>query len=537
MTRFRPEDTPRDVIDCVRQRAGDGWERVWSEEGTLAVAKLRLAGVYDDRQDGFFMLRTRIAGGRLTWQQAAAIGRIAQEFSRKPAPALEGPDGFVELTTRQDIQLHWIAFDALPAVWAELEATGLTSLQACGDTARNVTGCPVAGIDRDQVLDAAPVVQEVNQRVLANPALSAFLPRKFKVAITGCPTDCIVAGINDLAFTPARRDGRLGFHVRAGGGLSDYPRLASSLDLFARPEQVVDVVEACLRLFRELGDPLHKAVNRFRALVHELGPARIRAELLSRLPSPLPSAGEDLSTGQACDHVGVHPQAEPDRVYVGLNVPVGRMAGEELVETARLACDYGDGEIRLTQRQNLILTGVPPARLPALWQEPLLDRLRPAPDPFERAVVACTSAPFCKFGIFNMKEKGVELTEHLRAAVSPAAAARLDALRLHMSGCKAACAQIHVGHLGLRAALSRDEDGYHEAFDVAVGGDPGRGRLARWVAMEVPAPRAFAGIGDVLEAYAAEAGGAESLDAYLAGLPAERLAAFFGEEANPSSGG
>ncbi|MBI4495101.1 MAG: ferredoxin--nitrite reductase [Chloroflexi bacterium] len=528
MTRFRKEDTPREVIARVRERAGEGWPRVWEEEGTLAVAKLRLAGVYDDRQDGFFMLRIRIPGGRLTWPQAEAIGQVVQQFARKPSPELEGPDRFGEVTTRQDIQVHWVRFDDLPTIWDRLEAVGLNSLQACGDSARNVTGCAVAGIDPEAAFDATPVVEQVNQYALDNPALSAFLPRKFKISITGCRTDCIVARINDLAFTPARRDGQLGFHVWAGGGLSDYPRLASSMDLFVRPEEVVDVATACLRLFGDLGDPLHKAVNRFRALVEELGPARTREELLRRLPAPLPTAGEDLSTGRPGDHLGVHPSTEPGRVFVGLNVPVGRLTGEELVEVARLAREYGDGGIRLSQRQNVILTGVAPERVPALRQEPLLRRLRPDPDPFEQAVVACTSAPFCKFGIFNVKQKGVDLIQYLRATVSPAATARLDALRLHVSGCKASCAQVHVGHLGLRATLGKDEAGYHEAFDVAVGGEPGRGRLARWVAAEVPAARTFQGIATVLEAYAAEAAPDEPLSAYLSRLPEARLAGFFG---------
>ncbi|MBI3978391.1 MAG: ferredoxin--nitrite reductase, partial [Chloroflexi bacterium] len=402
MGRFQSSDAPRDVLARVNETAEDGWAQVFGENGTLAIAKLRLVGVYDDRQDGFFMLRIRIPGGRLTWQQAQAIGRVATELARKPSPAIAEPDGFVEVTTRQDIQVHWMRFETLPAIWQRLDAVGLTSLQACGDTARNVTTCPVAGIDRHQVIDTSPLIQQVNRHLLENPALSAFLPRKFKIAITGCPTDCIVAGINDLAFTPARRADELGFHVWAGGGLSDYPRLASSLDLFARPGDVVDVVTATLRLFRELGDPVHKAVNRFRALVGELGVDRIRQELLDRLPSPLSAGGEDLSTRQPCDHLGVQPQVEADRVYVGLCVPVGRLTGEELVEVGRLARDYGDGEVRLTQRQNLILSGVAPARVPALRQEPILHRLRPDPDPFERAVVACTSAPFCKFGIFNV---------------------------------------------------------------------------------------------------------------------------------------
>ncbi len=534
MAGFRPDQTPREVVAQVQHEAAGGWEPVWAAHGTLAVGKLRLAGVYDDRQEGFFMLRVRVPGGRLTWRQAQVLGELAEEYARKPVPDLEGPERFVELTTRQDVQLHWVRFEHLPAIWARLEAVGLTSLQACGDTARNVTGCPVAGVDPDAALDASPVVEQVNAWALEHPELTATLPRKFKVAITGCPTDCIVARIHDLAFTPARRGGRLGFHVWAGGGLSDSPRLASFLDLFAAPEDVVTVVDASLRLFRELGDPVHKAVNRFRILVHELGLERTRAELLRRLPAPLPAAGEELSTWAACDHLGVRAQTQPGRSYVGLSVPVGRLAGAELAELGRLARDYGDGELRLTQRQNAILAGVAHERLAALRREPLLARLRPEPDPFERAVVACTSAPFCKFGIFNVKEQGVELTRFLRAALPAATARRLDDLRLHVSGCKAACAQIHVGHLGFRAALARDErGGYAEAFDVAVGGAPGRGRLARWVALEVPAPRALQGVADVLAAFAAESRPAEPLDVYLERLPEARLGAFFGEESTP----
>lgn len=535
MSHFSPDDTPREVLVRVRELAPLGWEEVERREGTLAVAKLRLAGVYDDRQDGCFMLRLRLPGGRLTWEQAIVIGEIARQYAGKPAPALEGPDHFVELTTRQDIQLHWLRFEALPQVWQRLESAGLTSLQACGDTARNVTSCPVAGIDPGEVVNATPIVQEVNQYLLDHPDISAFLPRKFKIAITGCPTDCVFARIQDLAFTPARRNGAPGFHVWAGGGLSDYPRLASPLDLFVPPERVLDVVLATLRLYRELGDYTHKAVNRFRALVYALGPARLQEELLARLPANLPPAGQDCSTWQACDHVGIHAQRQDGLSYVGLSVPVGRLSGDELIEIAQLARDYGDGELRITQRQNVILTGVTAGRLQVLLEQPLLRRYSPAPHPGERAVVACTSAPFCKFGIFNVKARGLELIQFLRANLSPRAQARLDGLRLHISGCKAACAQIHVGHVGLRATLGKDEESCFEAFDVAVGGAPGHGRLAHWAALEVPVAEAFRGIARLLERYAAEAPEDVSLESYLERLPAERLAAFF-EKVAPNGG-
>ena len=527
MARFQQPDLPTEVVQKVREQAEEGWEQVFAATGTLAIAKLRLAGVYDDRPDGYFMLRIRLHGGRLTPDQAQCIGEIARDLCRKPDPDLEGPDAFLELTTRQDIQLHWLTFEALPVVWDRFEKVGLTSLEACGDSARNITSCPVTDVDPDQVLDVAPVVEAVNTHVLTNPRTSAFLPRKFKTVITGCATDCVVARINDIAFTPARKDGVLGFHVWVGGGLSDSPRPASLLNIFITPDQAVAVTDACLRVYRELGDPVHKAVNRFRVLVHELGDARIEEELIKRLPFTPQSAGEDLSTWQAHDHLGIHDQKDGERVYVGLNVPVGRMLGTELIEAARLAREYGNGGVRVSQRQNLIVTGIDKTRLEAFLQEPLLQRLSPHPDPFERSVVACTSAPFCKFGILNTKQKGTELIAFLRETVSPRAAEKLDGMRLQVSGCKASCAQVHVGHFGLRSSMARQEDGYVDAFDVALGGDIGKGKLARWSVIEVPAPQVFAGITALVEAYAEEADDGETLDDYIAGLSDERRAAFF----------
>jgi len=158
-----------------------------------------------------------------------------------------------------------------------------------------------------------------------------------------------------------------------------------------------------------------------------------------------------------------------------------------------------------------VLAGVRKELLSELLAEPLLERLRPEPDPFERAVVACTSAPFCKFGIFNVKEKGAELIEHLRLALSPSRGDSLHGLRIHIAGCKASCAQTHAGHIGLRATVAKDEIGHREAFDIALGGDPGGGRLARWVAAAVPLEEAFATIASLLEAAAEDARGPAAL--------------------------
>ena len=493
---FRAADGPAEVIARIRRAGPRPWEHLDPDIRSLGVAKLRLAGVYDDRQDGYFMLRTRIPGGRLRAEQAEVIAGIARDFAVRP-PGEEGPDRFLELTTRQDVQLHWIRFEALPEIWRRYASVGLETAQACGDTLRNFTSCPVDGLDPAALLEAGPPIGALAQLARFESTLTARLPRKFKVAVSGCSTDCVQARLHDLAFTPARRGTELGFNVHAGGGLSDSPRLASRLDLFVPPWRVVDVVRAALELYAEVGDYQHKAVNRFRVLVHGLGPAATTAELARRLPLRLPPAGDDLSTWRFEDHLGVHADRR-GRSWVGLCVPLGRLEWADLAELARLAREHGDGGLRITQRQNVILSGV--GDRDRVLAEPVLERFSPSPDPFSRAVLACTSAPFCKFAILDVKTCGAELIEYLRGHVPEARWPELDGLRLHLSGCKASCAQVQAAHVGLRAAMARDERGYRPAFDVAIGGDVGVGRLARWAAPEVPVDRVYRWLANALSA-------------------------------------
>lgn len=500
---FRRADGPAEVIGRIRGAGAVRWEDLSPADRATGIGKLRLAGVYDDRQLGYFMLRTRIPGGRLDAAQAETIARVTRDFSVRP-PEEQGPDRFLEITTRQDIQLHWIRFESLPEIWQRYEAVGLATAQACGDTLRNVTSCPVDGLDPAGLAETRTVLGTLSALADTEPELTAALPRKFKVAVTGCPTDCVQARLHDLAFTPARRGDLVGFNVHAGGGLSDSPRLASRLDLFVSPAQVVDVVRAALRLYVERGDYRHKAVNRFRILVHELGPARVAAEIARRLPYRPAGAGEDLSTWRFEDHLGVHAD-RTGRSWVGLCVPLGRLTADELAEVARLARVHGDGGIRLSQRQNLVVTGV--ADPGPLLAEPLLERLRPRPDPFERAVIACTSAPFCKYAMLDAKAVGGRLIDHLRQSVPQESWDRLDGLRLHLSGCKASCAQVQGAHVGFRATMARDEAGYREAFDIAVGGDVGAGRLAGWTALDVPVESAFEWLTAALTESAADGGG------------------------------
>lgn len=463
----------------------DPWAAIEEREGPVAVGRMRLMGVYDDRQENRFMLRTRLPGGRVTAGQLDAIAGVIRDFGNgwaKNGETHTEPDRFGEITTRQDIQIHWIAFDQLPEVWRRYDAVGLTSAQACGDAMRNPTACPADGEDVRGVLTVAPLLEEFRTFAVEEESLTAFLPRKWKVVVTGCPTDCAVVKLHCLAFTPARaEDGTLGFNVHAGGGLSDSPRIADALDLFVRPDQVTDTVRATLHAYRELGDFDMKAVNRFRVLVHELGPDRITQELRTRIGSQTRGAAESLWTGEFDDHLGVHEDVKGTHT-VGLCIPMGRLTDVEWFEVARLARAHGNGGVRMSQRQNLLLTGV--RDVDALLGEPFVQTYTPEADPFERAIIACTSSPFCKFAIDDMKTNGRKLVAHLQERVPVEGRERLEGLRIHMSGCKASCAQVQAAHLGLRATMTKDEEAYEQALDVALGGDLGAGRLGRWVRLE-----------------------------------------------------
>ena len=497
---FHPEQVPEAILAAIVGAGPLRWEDLHpSDRGSVGNARLRLVGVYDDRFEGTFMLRTRIPGGRLTAAQVDVLAGVVRDFSVHAEGFEDEPDHFGEVTTRQDLQIHWIRFEHLPEIWRRYGEVGLGSLQACGNSMRNVTACPVDGVDPHAAFEVGPIVDAIGTIARDEPRLTAFLPRKFKVVLTACPTDCAVARIHCVAFTPARRGGTLGFNVHAGGGLSDYPRLATALDLFCERDQAPSVVRAALQMYAEHGDYENPGLNRFRALVHQLGPDRVATEVRARLGFAAPTAGEDLTTWRAEDHVGVHPDRQGTS-YVGLCVPLGRLSADELFELARCARLHGDGRVRLTQRQNVILTGV--ADVDALLAEPLLERLKPVPDPFERGVVACTSAPFCKFAIQAMKPHGQALIDHLRAEVPREGWDRLDGLRIHMSGCKASCAQIPTAHIGIRATMGKDGEDYYDGFDVALGGDAGAARLARWTRGDVPTDAAVDGITSLLTAVA-----------------------------------
>jgi ferredoxin-nitrite reductase len=434
------------------------------------------------------MMRIKVPGGFLTAPQAREIGIVAEAFGEGPDDSAVFGNRYADLTTRQDIQIHWIRIGDVPRIWERFAEVGLTTVQACGDSARNVLCCPVSGVDADEVFDALPAALAITDFFTGNREY-ANLPRKFKMSATGCREDCAQAEIQDIGLWPARAaDGTVGFNVLVGGGLGDGERMASDIDVFVTPDQAVEVTRAIAQVFGELGNRENRGMARMRYLAQELGPEGFRTELAARTRFELPPAGEELVRRYRGDHVGVHPQRQPGLFYVGCSVPVGRMNGIDLVEAARLASTYGDGTLRLGTDQNFILTGIPENRLDDLLAEALLAKYSPFPGPFERGVVACTGNEFCRFAVTETKERAVGWARKLDAALAgepvvteaPGAdghrsrpGSDAGIIRMHFSGCSASCAQPQIADIGFRGETAHVEERIVEAVDIGMGGSLG----------------------------------------------------------------
>jgi ferredoxin-nitrite reductase len=470
---------PLEVADAViEQYSREGYQAIGAVAGE--AERLKWVGIYPQRQGhDAFMMRIKVPGGQLTSAQARIIGEVVEEFARGPEPHPLWGDRYCDITTRQDIQLHWVHIGDVPEIWQRFESVGLTTIQACGDSARNVLGCPVAGIDHEEVFDATPIVEAVSNFFTGNREY-ANLPRKFKISITGCVDDCAQAEINDIGLWPARLpDGTLGFNLLVGGGLSDGPRMASDIDVFVAQDEAVECTRAIAQIFGELGDRENRGYSRMRYLVQELGPEGFREELAKRANFVLRPAGETLTRRYRGDHVGVHRQHGGEASYVGCSVPVGRIKGEELIEAARLAEVYGDGQIRLATDQNFVITGVRDDALAGLLAEPLIERYSPFPGPFSRGVVACTGNEFCRFAVVETKARAIEWARDLDAryaaafAPSPKEHSHDSIVRMHFSGCSASCAQPQIADIGFRGDTAHVGNDIVEAVDIGVGGSLG----------------------------------------------------------------
>jgi ferredoxin-nitrite reductase len=515
--KWKDETYGNEIREHLLEFAEEGWDAIPEDEHDAWFERFKWWGLYHQRkgQESFFMMRIGTPNGVLEPGQLRVVGEVADEYARGPVDNPEFGGAYCDWTTRQSIQLHWIKLEDIPEIWEKLESAGLSTQQACGDSWRNIVGCPVAGKDTHEHIDAWPVAQELHETFKGDED-HANLPRKWKVSVTGCDQGCGQGDINDLALEPARKelDGeeRLGFNVRVGGGLSrKEPRFARDLDVWVPPEQAAAVSGGMSALFNEYGDREDRFNARIKFLVDEWGTEKMRRVLQEEFVDfELPTAGEDMrdqytynaGTGDHGDHVGVHEQPDGN-YYVGLNVLVGRMGAEDTLELADLADEYGSGEVRLTQRQNIIVTDVPEENLDALLDEPLLETYEPDPHPFMRGSIACTGTEFCSLSIVETKNRQVRYARWLKDNVPVPDG--VEDFHIHLSGCTASCAQPQIADISLRGMKTRKDGEPVEALDIGLGGGLGEDpHFADWVEMRVPADEVPGYVSNLLDTFEAE---------------------------------
>lgn len=486
--KFKAEKDGLAVKTELEKFAELGWESV---DETDLTQRLKWLGIFfRPVTPGKFMLRMRTPNGILSSQKMRVLGEVVQRY---------GDDGSADITTRQNIQLRGVRLEDIPDIFRRFEAVGLTSMQSGMDNVRNITGSPVAGIDASELIDTRGLVRKlqdmITNRSEGNPEFTN-LPRKFNIAVEGGRDNSVHAEINDIAFVPAYREGQLGFNVLVGGFFSARRcEAAVPLDAWVEPtDDVVTLSRAILEVFRDYGSRANRQKSRLMWLIDDWGMAKFRSEVEKVFGKPLLSAApEDEIDWDKRDHIGIHSQQQPGLNFIGLHVPVGRLTARDMLDLARLADVYGEGEIRLTVEQNVIIPYIPDSRLECLRQEPLLEKFSTQPSPLVRSLVSCTGAQFCNFALVETKQRAVAIAQQLDESLSVP-----NPVRIHWTGCPNSCGQPQVADIGLMGTKVRKEGKPAEGVDIYMGGKVGKdAQLGTCVQKGVPCdelPTVLAGL-------------------------------------------
>ena len=517
MERLKREKNPWEAFDEVRAFARTGRSSVVPE---WASAYFKWWGVYT-QGDGvgatggkggeglaseYFMLRVGIPNGIVSASQLRTIAQIARQHGRNLA----------DITTRQNIQLHWLTIESLPEIVDALDKIGLSPKGACGDVVRNVTGCPLAGVAADELIDASPVAFAIARELKGNTDFYN-LPRKFKISASGCRSWCNYPEINDVALTAVKRGNEVGYSLRVGGGLSKEPFLAVKLDAFVPPDQAVEVVRAVAEIFRDqqvLRESRDRARLKYLFLREGWTAESFLDELNSRLGYKLDAGvAENVPDEVLRDHAGIHPQKQPGLCYVGASVSRGRLTGEQLEQAAELAERFGSGSLRCTISQNLVIVDVPKQKANELAKELGHIGLQVEGSMFWRGAIACTGTEFCKLAISETKG----FTRWLVGELEERLPQFDQQLKLHVTGCPNGCGQHWIADIGLEGKKIKHEGKLTDAYYFCLGGAVGEhAGIARTVGYRAPAAQVPEAIERLLREYLSRRGESESLRAWFA---------------------
>jgi len=458
------------------------------------ILRLQWYGLYHDKPKiGSFMMRVKIPNGILSPHKLRTIGEISIKHGEDSG----------ELTTRQDIQIHFIRMAALPDIFETLEAAGLTTVGGCGDNIRNITGCPAAGIDAEEYFDATPVVMNVADFFYGNREYSN-LPRKHKFSISACAHHCNAPEIHDIGLVGMLHEGQEGFAFWVGGGLSTVPRIAQSFKAFVPSDKAIPVLQAIVDEWQsDMRYRRSRGRARFKFMVDDDGAQAIRERIEQRLGWKLQDLSEDPAPVGRTDHMGVHRQKQAGLSYIGFPIFPGLISGRQLVAIADLLDEYGS-DFRITREQNLILSGIKDENV-----ERVIDRMQSLGisldvNGIEGKSIGCTGNPQCNFAVGPTKPMVVEIVNHLEAEFGR----RVEDLRIHVDGCPHACGQHHVGDIGFQGTTLTTDRGKEPGYDIFLRGALGPGAaIGKPLLRRIPAADAKVYTERLVRAYLAECEG------------------------------
>ena len=526
--RLKLAKNPWDAWDEVRQFALKGRDSVLPEWTGLYF---KWWGIYtqgdgigatggiggEGKATEFFMMRIGLPNGLLTSHQMRVIGNITKKHARNLA----------DITTRQNIQLHWLTIQSLVEITDELTSIGLSPKGACGDVVRNVTGCPIAGLDHTELVDSSPLAVEIAEHLTANPAFYN-LPRKFKISVTGCPLWCSYPEINDVALTAIKRGEEVGYTLRVGGGLSTEPHMAVRIPAFIKQSEALAVVSAVAEIFREQSELRE---NRTRARIKYLfmrhgwtAESMLEAieQKLGYKLDPSPTTDDIIPDDVYRDHIGVTPQRQPGLSAVGASVLRGRLSGDQLIALADLAEKHGDGHLRATIMQNILVVNIRNEAVRELIADLHAIDLEVEVSPFWRGAIACTGTEFCKLAIAETKG----FAKWLVAEMEERLPGFDQQIKLHVTGCTNSCGQHWIADIGLEGKKLKVDGVIKDAFYFCVGGAVGKyARPARPLGYRASAEDTPGAVERLLRGYLAARQPEEDLRAYFARTSDEDLRA------------
>ena len=518
--RLKLEKNPWAAWDEVRQFAREGrgsvvpewaefyfkWWGVYTQGDGVGVTG-GVGGV--GKASEYLMMRIGLPNGLLTAKQLHTIGDITEKYAR----------GVADITTRQNIQLHWLTIEDLPEIVDSLAAIGLSPKGACGDVVRNVTGCPLAGLDGHELLDASPLAVEVAQLLTGNPEFYN-LPRKFKISVTGCPIWCSYPEINDVGLTGLKRvkDGKeeVGYSLRVGGGLSAEPHLAVRLNAFVPQDKALETVKAVCTIFREQ-DALRESRTHARMKYLFMRHGWTAEKMLAAIEEKIGFTFDPCDEGPIAedvyrDHVGVHSQRQDGLSYVGVTVLNGRLNPAQLHALASLSEEYGDGHLRATIGQNIVLVNIPNEKTQKLVEKIAALGLEVQPNVFYRGAVACMGTEFCKLAIAETKGFAKWLVGEMEERLPGFD----QQLRLHVTGCTNSCGQSWIADIGLEGKKLKKDGKTVDAFYFCVGGAVGEyAGIARQIGYRAAAEDCPEAIERLLRGYLKGRGAGENLRGYF----------------------